>query len=226
MIEFGTVQVAGVRCPGEGRMLLECGVDLLGFPLRLPVHAPDTSEAQARRIIRELGAPRCVLITYEEDPARLVDLCRFLGVATVQVHADVGPDMLARIKALFPLRIFKSYVVGRESLSPEKFCAAYASVCDAFITDSFDPDSGASGATGRTHDWAVSAALVRASLRPVILAGGLTPGNVAEAIRMVRPAAVDAHTGLETADGFKDKKLVQAFVCAARTGFDSLRRIV
>ncbi len=226
MIEFGAIQVAGVRCLDEGRMLLRCGVDLLGFPLRLPVHAPDTSEAQARRMVRELGPAACVLITYEDDPGRLIDLCRFLGVRTVQVHAGVGPDVLARIKIRYPLRIIKSYVVGRESLRPGEFIAAYAPVCDAFITDTFDPATGASGATGRTHDWSVSAELVRASLRPVILAGGLTPGNVAEAIRVVQPAAVDAHTGLEAPDGSKDEALVQAFVREARAGFGALLRSV
>lgn len=226
MIEFGMVQVAGVRCLDEGRMLLDCGVDLLGFPLRLPVHAPDTSEAQARLLIRDLGARSCVLITYEDDPGRLIDLCRFLGVRTVQVHADVAPDVLAWIKVCHSLRIIKSYVVGREALGPEEFSAAYAPVCDAFITDTFDPGTGASGATGRTHDWLVSARLVRASLRPVILAGGLTPANVAEAIRVVQPAAVDAHTGLEAADGSKDQELVQAFVREARIGFGALMRSV
>jgi len=226
MIQFGMIQVAGVRCVDEGRMLLDCGVDLLGFPLRLPVHAEDTSEAEARRIIRAVGPPACVLITYEADPGRLVDLCRFLGVRTVQMHAAVGPETLARINTAYPLRIFKSYVVGREALSPTEFVGAYASVCDAFITDTFDPATGASGATGQIHDWSVSAELVRVSPRPVILAGGLTPCNVARAIGVVQPSAVDAHTGLEAPDGFKDKELVRAFVRAARVGFGALPRSI
>jgi phosphoribosylanthranilate isomerase len=215
----GLVQVAGIRVPGEARMLLDCGVDLLGFPLRLPVHAPDTSEEAARAIIEEVGPALCVLITYEEDPDRLVDLCRFLNVGTVQMHADVSPDTLARIKARVPLNIFKSYVVGRESMGPEQFVQAYSPVCDAFITDTFDPSTGASGATGQVHDWSVSAELVRRSLRPVILAGGLNPGNVRAAIKTVRPAAVDVHTGVEAPDGSKDPELVRAFVREARAGF-------
>ena len=219
MIIDGLVQVAGIRVPGEARMLLDCGVDLLGFPLRLPVHAPDTSEEAARAIIEEVGPALCVLITYEEDPDRLVDLCRFLNVGTVQMHADVSPDTLARIKARVPLNIFKSYVVGRESMGPEQFVQAYSPVCDAFITDTFDPSTGASGATGQVHDWSVSAELVRRSLRPVILAGGLNPGNVRAAIKTVRPAAVDVHTGVEAPDGSKDPELVRAFVREARAGF-------
>ncbi|GAB6111008.1 hypothetical protein JCM14713_07660 [Desulfomicrobium salsuginis] len=200
-------------------MLRECGADLLGFPLRLPVHAPDLSEPEARAVIEAVGPACCVLITYEDDPSRLVELCRFLSVGIVQVHADVPPGTLARIKALSPLAIIKSYVVGREDLGPDEFARAYAPVCDAFITDTFDPATGASGATGLRHDWAVSSALVGCSPLPVILAGGLNPDNVREAVLTVRPAAVDVHTGVEAPDGFKDPHRVRAFVREARAGF-------
>jgi phosphoribosylanthranilate isomerase len=219
MIIDGSVQVAGVRGIDEARMLRRCGVDLVGFPLRLPVHAADTSEEEARAVIAAVGPTSCVLITYEEDPARLVGLCRFLNVGTVQLHADVPPGSLARIKTLAPLFIIKSYVVGRENSGPEAFARAYWPVCDAFITDTFDPSTGASGATGQVHDWAVSAELVRHSPRPVILAGGLNPANVRRAILAVHPAAVDAHTGVEAPDGAKDPDLVRAFVREARAGF-------
>lgn len=215
----GLVQVAGIGSLAEGRMLLDCGADLLGFPLRLPVHATDTSEDEARAIIAELGPSFCVLITYEQDPDRLVEFCRFLGVNTVQLHADVSADTLARIRTRLPLRIFKSYVVGRESMSPARFAQIYSPVCEAFITDTFDPSTGASGATGLVHDWGVSAELVRHSPRPVILAGGLNPANVRQAIRTVRPAAVDVHTGVEAPDGSKDPERVRAFVREARAGF-------
>lgn len=219
MIFNSLVQVAGVRSLEEARMLLDYGVDLLGFPLRLPVHTPDMSEAQTRSVVKNLEAQVCVLITYETDPARLVDLCRFLNVTTVQLHADVRPEILGRIKATSPLRIIKSFVVGRESLSPAAFAQAYAPVCDAFITDTFDPQTQASGATGLVHDWKISAELVSTSPRPVILAGGLTSANVREAILAVRPAAVDVHTGVESPDGAKTPELVQAFVRAAWSGF-------
>ncbi|WP_043774873.1 phosphoribosylanthranilate isomerase [Desulfomicrobium escambiense] len=215
----GLVQVAGVRGLEEARMLRECGADLLGFPLRLPVHAPDLSEPEARAVIEAVGPACCVLITYEDDPSRLVELCRFLSVGIVQVHADVPPGTLARIKALSPLAIIKSYVVGREDLGPDEFARVYAPVCDAFITDTFDPSTGASGATGLRHDWAVSSALVGCSPLPVILAGGLNPDNVREAVLTVRPAAVDVHTGVEAPDGFKDPNRVRAFVQEARAGF-------
>ena len=134
----GLIQVAGIRSVEEGRMVLDRGAHLLGFPLRLPVHAEDVSEDRAREIIGVLGPARCVVITYEDDPRRLKDLCRFLSVRAAQIHGSVSPDVLARMKA-DGLALVKSYVVGRDSLPPEEFVRAYAPFCDAFITDTFDP---------------------------------------------------------------------------------------
>src|SRR5438034_3926177 len=87
------------------------------------------------------------------------------------------------------------------------------------ITDTYTPATGAKGATGMVHDWDVSAELVRLSPRPLMLAGGLGPDNVAEAIERVRPAAVDAHTNLEDASGRKDRLKVRRFVAEARRAF-------
>jgi phosphoribosylanthranilate isomerase len=93
---------------------------------------------------------------------------------------------------------------------------------DAFITDTFDPVGGASGATGRTYDWQVCRRLVERSPRPVVLAGGLTADNVADAIREVGPAGVDGHTGVEDAAGRKCADKVRRFGDAARAAFAEL----
>ena len=130
----------------------------------------------------------------------------------------VTPEALQELRRLAPgLGIIKSLVVrgqGIEALRAE--AEAAEPFVDAFITDTFDPATGASGATGKTHDWTISAALARALSRPLILAGGLNPDNVAEAVAAVRPFGVDAHTGLEDAAGDKDEGKVRAFVARAR----------
>jgi len=94
---------------------------------------------------------------------------------------------------------------------------------DAYMTDTFDPRTGASGATGKTHDWHVSRQFVQQSPRPVILAGGLHAGNVRDAILAVRPAGVDAHTGLEDVAGRKSEEKVRKFVSEAREAFRLIR---
>ena len=213
------IQVAGVRSLAEARMLARAGATHVGIPLRLDVHAPDVSEEQAAAIVRGLaGAAETVCITYAADPEELAGLADVLGVTGLQLHGPVGLEAVARLRGLRPgLLLIKSLVLapGREQ-GLLRDVERFAPLVDAFLTDTFDPATGASGATGKVHDWAVSRRLALASPRPLILAGGLTPGNVAEAVRAVRPAGVDAHTGLEDAAGNKDEALVRAFVREAR----------
>ncbi len=225
------VQVAGVMDIAEARLLDRLGVDLIGFPLRLDVHAPDLDEGQAAEVIHAAGiAGKSVCITYEPDPESVAALCRELGVRLVQLHGPVQVEACRRIKELDPgLGIMKSIVVGRDGdmTRLNALLSAYAPFVDAFITDTFDPATGASGATGRTHDWAVSRALTQAAEaldRPLMLAGGLNPDNVAQAVRAVRPWGVDAHTGLEDASGRKDAEKVRRFVENARKAFNTLEK--
>ena len=98
----------------------------------------------------------------------------------------------------------------------------YAPFVDAYITDTHDPSTGADGATGKTHDWRISRELVKISPKPVILAGGLNPGNIQAAIAEVQPAGVDVHTGVEDDSGRKSSEKVAAFVAATRKGFAAI----
>lgn len=216
------IQVAGVIDRAEADLLVACGVTWLGFPKRLAYHREDLTDRAAVEIVRGLPpGVRAVLITYLTDADEVKALATELGAAAVQLHADVAPGEVARLRRLAPgLLVVKSLVVrpgGDADLA--RTVREHAPHVDAFLTDTFDPATGATGATGRTHDWDVSARLVALSPRPVILAGGLRPSNVAEAIRRVRPAAVDVHTGVEGPDGRKRRDLVAAFVAEARRAF-------
>jgi len=145
-------------------------------------------------------------------------------VRIVQLHGDVDTLELEQLKHLDPdLTVIKSLIVGRHGIDTlEATMRELSPFVDAYITDTFDPCSGASGATGKTHDWDVSRRLAERSDRPVILAGGLTPENVRAAIRQVRPAGVDAHTGVEDASGRKSREMVKRFVAEARAAFAAL----
>ena len=221
------IQVAGILDEAEARMLVENGVHRLGFPLGLNVNRENLSEDQAAVIIRTLGlGPRAWLITYLDAPRAVAALCDTLGCVGVQLHGRVDECQVAGLRALRPgLQVIKSLVVRGDNLAElEDRVAAFAPHVDGFITDTFDPATGASGATGKTHDWAVSRRLVEISPRPVILAGGLTPENVGRAIQTVRPAGVDVHTGVEDENGRKDPRRVRAFVAEAEEAFAGGRK--
>lgn len=221
------VQVAGIRDADEADMLQGLGVRYLGFPLRLAVNREDLSEQRAGEIIRSLRPPvYAVVITYEDDPLEIIALCNSTGASIVQIHGDIDIEALAEIRKLAPhLLVIKSLVIGLHSEKAlRSLVARCAHLVGAFITDTFDPATGASGATGKTHDWAESRRLVEASRRPVILAGGLHPGNVRRAILEVRPAGVDVHTGVEDASGRKNPEKVERFVREACAAFRELAR--
>lgn len=218
------VQVAGVHDIEEALMLAAAGVDWIGLPLRLAVHPQDVSEVDAGRIVAQLpGHVAAVIITYEHSADDLMDMCRDLRVGYLQVHGDIQLGQLTRLRQLAPaLFIIKSLVVHADNSEQlrdtVRRCEPFV---NAFITDTFDPDTGAAGATGQTHDWRISRMLVAESSRPVILAGGLNPGNVRQAIETVRPAGVDVHTGVEGPDGRKTADAVRRFVETARAAFGS-----
>ena len=222
MITQDFIQVAGVIDQAEAEMLVKLGVHYLGFPLRLPVHHEDLSEPEARAIISNLKPPaRGVLITYLNQAADIVEFCRLMGASIVQLHGDIEASELRRVKEHDSrLAIIKSLVVGQHPIGQLiEIITNTAAHADAYITDTFDTETRACGATGKTHDWKVSRQLVQHSPRPVILAGGLNPNNVREAILAVRPAGVDAHTGLEDVSGRKSEEKVKQFVSEAREGF-------
>ena len=220
------IQVAGIKNAAEAQLLIECGVQYPGFPLRLAVHQQDLSEEEAAALIRSLQPPTCgVLITYLCDADEIAHFCQQLGVSIVQLHGGITRTELSRLQALAPhLSVIKSLIVRGNNLTElEEMVSDLTPYVDAFITDTFDPATGACGATGKPHDWHVSRKLVERSSRPVILAGGLNPQNVCEAMRVVRPAGVDVHTGVEDRNGRKSRPLVEAFVAEARKGFNALR---
>ena len=223
----GIVQIAGVRSHEEAKMLLAAGVDWLGFPLKPELHREDLPAEQVSEIIASFGiGERAVLITYLEDALEIEGLVAKLGCRRVQLHGDITIGETHRLKRSAPgLYLIKALVVRPGNLGDlENTARGFGPHVDAFITDTWDPQTGARGATGKTHDWDTSRRIVKTATRPVILAGGLTPENVGQAIMRVGPAGVDAHTGVEMPDGMKDPALVRAFVEEARRAFEVLKR--
>ena len=226
MLQENLIQIAGVIDAAEAQMLQQCGIRYLGFPLRLPVHREDLTEEEAAAIIRSLTPPVFgVLITYLDEASEIALFCHALGARIVQLHGDIERDELKSLKTLDPnLIVIKSLVIGMgDDKALEATLNDLSPFVDAFVTDTFDPKTGASGATGKTHDWRVSRRLVELAKRPVILAGGLTPENVKRAILEVRPDGVDSHTGVEDSTGRKSREKVRKFLSEACEAFEFVK---
>lgn len=209
------VKICGVASAEDAVLAAELGADAVG--LNFYRGSPRcVSRDEARRIVRALGNRVVVVAVFvNEAPVVIVPLCRELGIGTVQLAGD-EPEEEARLLPLRRIRSIRPAPDGR-------FAPSSGYPCEAFLLDSRVP--GKFGGTGTPLDWVVAAewaAEVRrgpAGDRPLILAGGLRPDNVAAAIRIVRPDGVDVASGVETGSRAKDRAKLEVFIRNAREGF-------
>jgi len=202
-------QIYEVSTPAEAAAISAIGVDHIGvlvgdgrFPREQPV-------AAARQIAAAIGAPSKLSTLFLTDEVAFIEnAVRLLQAPIVHLGAasDVlPPPQVARLKRRLPdCRIMRSVpVFGEESLAVAR---SYEGIADMLLLDSYRPQDKQIGALGVTHDWEISRRIVRAVCLPAILAGGLGPDNVAEAIRRVGPAGVDSKTRTDR-DGSHAKDL-------------------
>jgi len=216
------IQIAGIIDEDEAKMVLDAGATHLGFPFRLDFNKEDLSEEYAAELIKNLKiSDKAVLITYLDKSDEIIGLANFLGCKTVQLHGPISLRELEKLRNDAPqLGIWKSLVVKNDNADElTQMVQFLENFVDAFITDTFNPETGASGATGKTHDWRVSKKITELSKKPVIIAGGLNPDNVFDAIIQIKTLGVDVHTGVENPDGKKDLIKVKAFIDEANRGF-------
>jgi phosphoribosylanthranilate isomerase len=134
---------------------------------------------------------------------RAIEVC---GLHVLQFHGEESPEFCQQFR---PLRIWKAFRVG----GPEALGVMAKFHTDAWLLDA--AVAGQLGGSGQRFDWDLAVQAV-AFGRPIVLAGGLTPGNVREAVERVRPYAVDVSSGVESAPGVKDVEKMRAFVMAAK----------
>jgi phosphoribosylanthranilate isomerase len=216
--------VAGVSTLKEALFCESVGVDAVGFTLGLP-DGPhdDLTPEESGGIVTQLPPGLLpVVITYMNRADDACELATIARAGAVQFHGGMPERELILFKRRCPdvRTIGRVTVVGEESI--EEAASFRPPLWDAIILDSLDTRTGRKGATGLTHDWSISARIVTAASVPVILAGGLNPDNVAEAIRKVQPHGVDAHTGLEDKNGTRSFDKIKAFAKAALEAFEGL----
>jgi phosphoribosylanthranilate isomerase len=199
------VKICGITGAEDARVAAEAGADALGF-----VFAPSPRRVtpdQVRAILRSLQARIVPVGVFVSEPAReIAELARACRIPAVQVHRPLGPEEHDALAGLF---IVQAWPIG-SAADVEAACRA---PCHALLLDA---NVGAlAGGSGRSFDWTLLEG--RRFKRPLVLAGGLTPANVEEAIRRVRPDAVDVSSGVESAPGIKDPVAVRDFVRRAKS---------
>ncbi|MBW2463688.1 MAG: phosphoribosylanthranilate isomerase [Deltaproteobacteria bacterium] len=198
------VKVCGIRTVADARMCVDLGVDAIGLNF-WPGTKRRVEVDEAVRIVSAVGAQIATVgLFVDEDRGTIEQIRREVGFAWVQLHGRESPD---DVEALGP-QAYKALRVGAVPVDAD--AARYPGAL--LLLDALVP--GEVGGTGRRFDWSLAQGL--AQTRPIVLAGGLTPDNVARAARAVGPRAVDVASGVESEPGVKDPRLVEAFVAAAR----------
>jgi len=218
------VQIYTMQSPDEARAVAALGVNHVGVtPARRGLPG-EVSFEQAREILMALPESATgVALSVEEDLDEIVAMVQAVRPDILHLcglQGTVTPDDVRTLRARLPGQlIMQAISVGGPDAIERAL--AYQEVADYLILDTQAPNIAGIGASGATHDWSISAEIVRRCEVPVLLAGGLSPEQVGEASRAVRPWGVDSltHTNmLLPGGGFrKDMARVRAFVEAARS---------
>ena len=195
------VKICGITRPEDGAMAASLGADAIGLVFHRP--SPRCVDADtARRIVAALPPlVATVGLFMDAEPAAVRAILSRIPLSLLQFHGDEDPDYCAA----FGLPYLKAVPMGAGA-DPQEYERRFATAA-GLLLDSHGGNK--MGGTGQGFDWSRIPADRR---RPLILAGGLHPGNVAAAIRQVRPYAVDVSSGVETAKGIKDAELMRAFL--------------
>lgn len=216
--ERPAVKVCCIQDEAELHLAAAAGATFVGLVGAMPSGpGPIPDEAIALIAAAAPATLITVLLTSRTEPDDIVDHVRATGVRAVQIVQDVPTATRRAVRAALPdvsiLQVV--HVEGPSALDEARRAAEGA---DYLLLDSGRPGAQVAelGGTGRTHDWSVSADIVAGSQVPVLLAGGLRPENVAEAIAAVRPWGVDLCSGLRDGAGKLDPARLQRFMASVR----------
>ncbi len=206
------VKICGITRREDALRAVELGVDALGFvfwPKSPRAITPD----QAAEITAALP-PFVTRVGVFVDPPldQIQKIVETVGLDAVQLHGSESPEFCAAVRWARVIKAFR--IRDRASLETLPHYRTSAWLLDAF-------HEAAPGGTGRRFDWTLAQEAVALG-RPVILAGGLTPENISEAILQVRPYGVDVSSGVEEAPGRKDPERMARFLAAVRTAEEQL----
>ncbi len=208
------VKICGITNLGDARAAMEAGADLLGFNFyaRSPRYiAPEKAREIAAQIRALERRPRLVGVFVNSPPEQVRSILEIAQIDLAQLHGDEPVPVLKQLngRGFKALRPTSDAEAQREAAQ----FAPYGPGAPALLIDAYRKDQ--YGGTGHTSDWSIATQLARHY--PILMAGGLTPENVAEAIRQVQPWGVDVASGVEVSPGKKDAVKMRLVVERARS---------
>ena len=211
------VKICCIASEAEAALAVSMGASAVGLVSRMPSGPGPIPESLIRDIARTVPpGVATFLLTSETTAEPIIAQQRYTGANTLQLVDDVAPAVYATLRDALPgIKIVQVIHVRDESALAQSYPVSL--LVDAILLDSGNPSLSIKelGGTGRAHDWAVSRKIRDSVQVPVYLAGGLNPGNVAEAIAQVQPFGVDVCSGLRV-DGRLDATKLEQFMRGVR----------
>jgi phosphoribosylanthranilate isomerase len=210
------IKICGLKTSAVVTAAIEAGADMIGFVF-FPASPRDVSPSLAAALAAPVrGRAKIVALVVDPSDTHLAAIAAALRPDLLQLHGSETPERAADIRARFGIPVMKVLKVAvAADLAP---IGAFRPHVDRFLFDAKPPPVLANalpGGNGLSFDWQLVAGLDAG--RPSMLSGGLTPDNVAEALRLTGLRGVDVSSGVEQAPGEKDPQLIKAFVAAARS---------
>jgi len=207
------VKICGLKTPEALDAALDAGADMVGFVFFPP--SPRNLGIEAARALGERvqGRAKKVALSVDATDAELDRVVEALKPDMLQLHGKETPERVVAVRSRFQLPVMKALPIeARADLAPIRI---YEKVADWLLFDARAPrEATRPGGLGKTFDWTL---LENLDLKiPFMLSGGLDAANVAEAVRITRPPAVDVSSGVERAPGEKDPDKIRDFIGAAR----------
>jgi phosphoribosylanthranilate isomerase len=209
------VKICGITREEDLKMVCDMGADAVGFVVGVPSSPRNLTIEKAKKLIKLVPLfVKSVLVAVPQDESQILSFYESLKPDIIQIHGEKPLDIALLKEKLSAVPLVRGVnVKSEESLN---FAIQESKFFDAFLADS--SSSNKYGGTGLTHDWSVSKRIRDAiHPKPLILAGGLNPENVKEAVKTVNPYAVDVSTGVESKPGIKDPEKVAAFIRNAKS---------
>jgi phosphoribosylanthranilate isomerase len=209
-----TVKICGLRTPEALDVALESGADLVGFVFFPP--SPRNLGLEAARALgaRVQGRAGKVALTVDANDDAIADIVAALKPDILQLHGTETPDRVVAVRTRFGLPVMKALPIAeRSDLSPIRL---YAQVADRLLFDARAPkEATRPGGLGTPFDWTLLKDVNPGV--PFMLSGGLSAGNVTEALRITRAPGVDVSSGVERKPGEKDAAKIREFIRVARS---------
>ena len=208
------VKICGIANSDDALQATVLGADYLGFIVEVDTSEDSITRDEAEHLIKKLPLEvKPVMVTMHQQATPIIHLANYIKPHIIQLHNSITLEEIGKIRQALPSTKLTKTISVKDASALQK-AKEFEQHVDYLLLDTKTENR--AGGTGETHDWSISAEIVKNATLSVFLAGGLNPENVAEAIKTVMPYAVDVNSGVKATAKRKDHQKMEQFIRGAK----------